>query len=129
MPTYDEWKRVFTDLKAKLNLPCRLRMKEDVKIGRHLVQDWDLDDGTEAHVCYIDINPDVDFRVPEHLILHEAAHCRANAFDEYHGHDEMWAEILLRMYREADIALPQTTSFLAFAKVAGIERKNFVREK
>lgn len=120
MPTKEEWSRVHAELTAKLNLPCELRFNPDVKIGRHSVED----DGT----CRIEINPEVDFRVPEHLILHEGAHHRAHEFDEYHGHDEMWAAILCKMYREAGIALPQTTSFFAFAKAAGIERKNFVKE-
>ena len=121
MPTREEWKVVHADLMAKLHLPCELRFNRNVKIGQHTSED----DGT----CHIDINPDVDFRVPEHLILHEGAHHRANEFDEYHGHDELWAGILCKMYREAEVPLPQTTSFFAFAKAAGIERKNFAEEQ
>ena len=120
MPTKEEWRQVFTRLAAKLNLPCELKFDRRVKVGQHYV----ADDGT----CRITINPNVDFRVPEHLILHEGAHCRAMEFDEYHGHDDMWAGILCKMYEESGVPLPQTTSFVSFAKAAGIERKNFATE-
>jgi hypothetical protein len=121
MPTKEEWEVVYADLMAKLHLPCELRFSSKVRIGQHIHED----DGT----CHIDINPDVDFRCPEHLILHEGAHHRAYDEDVWHGHDELWAGILVAMYREAGVPLPQTTSFFAFAKAAGIERKNFVNEE
>lgn len=124
MPTKEEWTKVFTDLAVKLNLPCKLRFNPDVRIGRHVTLVGELhphhyyDEG-----CAIEINPDVKFHVPAHLILHEGAHCRANAFDEYHGHDEMWAKVLCKMYVEAGIALPYSTGFEQFAKAAGIKHK------
>lgn len=114
MPNKETWIRVHADLMTKLHLPCELRLTRDVKIGQHIVED----DGT----CHIDINPDVDFRGPEHLILHEGAHCRSNADPDglWHGHDEHWAKILCQMYREAGVTLPETTGFQAFAEAAGI---------
>jgi len=125
MPTREEWRRVHADLMAKLRLPCKLRFATRVKVGQHI---WhDLDDGNfDPHKsCSIDINPEVDFYVPAHLILHEGAHHRADLNDEYHGHDEMWAGILCRMYEETGIALPYSTGFEAFALTAGIKHKVF----
>lgn len=117
MPTKEEWIRVHGELAERLRLPCRLRFSTDVKIGQHRTEE----DGS----CRITVNPEVDFRVPEHLILHEGAHCRANAEDQYHGHDELWAGVLVKMYEEAGVALPATTGFFAFAEAAGIKHKNF----
>ena len=130
MPTKEEWSRVHANLTAKLNLPCKLRFTEHVKIARHITEgDFtfrgmrDVDYVGVPHVCYIDINPTADFRVPEHLILHEGAHHRALELDEYHGHDEVWARILCKMYVEAGVALPYSTGFEAFAEAAGIKYK------
>jgi hypothetical protein len=121
MPTRKEWEVVHADLMARLHLPCKLRFSTKVKIGQHEARD----DGS----CRITVNPEVDFRVPEHLILHEAAHHRAYDIDAWHGHDELWANVLCDIYRETGVPLPQTTSFFAFAKAAGIERKNFAEEQ
>lgn len=137
MPTREEWQRVFDDLMAKLRLPCKLRFISNEKyihpdlshrrvLGQH---DWeDMGDygGTNIRVCHINIDPDVDWRVPEHLILHEAAHHEADLFDEYHGHGEHWAKILIGLYEATGTALPESTRFDAFAKLAGIVRRDFV---
>src|SRR5271163_116808 len=112
MPTQEEWIRIHADLMVQLRMPCKLQFSSEPFVGQHVLED----DGT----CHIDINPDADFRVPAHLILHEAAHCRANDFDVYHGHDDDWAKILCSMYTETGTPLPETTSFIAFAKHAGI---------
>jgi hypothetical protein len=117
MPTREEWEVVYADLKRRLAVPCVLRFSTHVKIGQHVTDD--------EGCCTIFINPEVDFHVPEHLILHEMAHHRANAFDEYHGHDELWAGVLCRMYEETGIALPYSTGFEAFALIAGIKHKHF----
>ena len=124
MPTREEWTKVYTELATKLNLPCKLVFSTEVKVGSH---GWE-DEGD----CHITINPEADFRVPEHLILHENEHHRADIKTYldigFWGHSEHWAKILCDMYAETGIALPQTTSFIEFAKAAGIERKNFARE-
>jgi hypothetical protein len=57
--------------------------------------------------------------------LHEAAHHRADLYDEWHGHGERWAKILLDMYEEAGVALPYSTGFEEFARIAGIVHKTF----
>jgi hypothetical protein len=118
---------------GKLNLPCRLELTSRVKVGEHN-WDWDL------KTCYIAINPVADFRVPAHLILHEAAHHRAikpflnedrpdiTPCGEYGGrcgHCHHWAQILCDIYREVEIALPYSTGFENFARVAGIKYKLF----
>lgn len=132
MPTTEEWTKVHADLMEKLHLPCKLRFSTKVKVGLHQFED----DGT----CHITVNLDADFKVPAHLLLHEAAHHRAcepyrDDIDEkdwchygWDGHCTHWAQVLCDMYQETGIALPQTTSFLEFAKLAGIIRKNFAVE-
>jgi hypothetical protein len=132
MPTIEEWTKVHADLTEKLCLPCKLKFSTDVRVGRHEFED----DGT----CCITVNLDADFRVPAHLILHEGAHHRIcepyrGEFDVDQwchiggsGHCTHWAQVLCDMYKETGIALPQTTSFLEFAKLAGVIRKNYVRE-
>src|SRR5271169_1075499 len=124
MPTREEWTRVHADLMAQLRLPCTLEFSTEVKVGQHEF----MDDG----ICILRVNPDADFRTPEHLILHEAAHhriCEPYRGDfeveqwchiGWSGHCEHWAQVLCDMYRETGIALPQTTSFIEFAKAAGI---------
>ena len=140
MPTLAHWTQVHTDLMFKLRLPCRLNFSTDVKIGQH---DYDFEG------CWITVNPDVDFRVPEHLIIHEAAHHRITqpfhdmfeALDNVadvvgmkfrccdppgdRHHCEHWAKELTRMYTEAGIKLPYSTGFEQFALVAGIKYKLF----
>ena len=137
MPTTKEWENSYSDLMATLRLPCKLRFSSNVKIGAHEFED----DGS----CWITVNPEVDFRVPEHLILHEAAHHTAaknllthddddDGFIDLRccmgpfGHCQHWAKVLCGMYAETETQLPQTTSFTEFASAAGIERKNFVPE-
>jgi hypothetical protein len=141
MPTREEWIQVHEDLMMKLHLPCKLRFSTKIKIGCHTEEDWDIEGGAHVVECYIEVNPNVDFRVPAHLILHEAAHHRVIApfFDTdhvpgsdlchagtlYSGHCEHWAQALCDMYRETGTALPQTTGFPEFAKLAGIVRKSY----
>lgn len=132
MPTREEWERIHADLMARLSLPCVLRFSDWVVTGQHRFED----DGT----CQIVVNPEADFRVPEHLLLHEAAHHRVSADlldteDEAQGchvwgggHCEHWAAELVSMYAETGTPLPQTTTFFEFAKAAGIVRRNFVKE-
>jgi hypothetical protein len=136
MPTIKEWTELHADLMQRLHLPCELNFSTDVKVAQHRFDDDDT--------CVITINPEVDFKVPVHLILHEAAHHRAyvrafrhltdNTFVDLccsgwtGGHCEHWAKILIGMYAEMGIALPYSTSFIAFAKLAGIVRKNYARE-
>lgn len=116
MPDKEVWIARYANLMNKLSLPCELRFTTDVRVGRHVQED----DGA----CHIDVNLSADFHVPEHLLLHEGAHHRAAQIDEYHGHDEFWARILLKMYEEAGIDLPETTGFFTFATVAGIKHRN-----
>lgn len=139
MPTRDEWRKVHADMMAKLGLPCQLRFNDVCGIGRH---DWD----DTLKECFITVNPTkADFRVPEHLILHEAAHHRATEPYVYAerfgmetpdikpcgelgghcGHCEHWADILCGIYREVGVALPYSTGFEAFAEAAGIKYKLF----
>jgi hypothetical protein len=107
---------------AKLHLPCLLGFSTRVKVGQHVFLE---DDDCRPYGCIIRVNPEVDFRVPEHLILHEAAHHRASAQDEYHGHDEVWARVLCQIYEETGVALPYSTGFEQFALAAGIKHKVF----
>ena len=131
MPTKAEWRRVHADLMAQLRLPCKLQFSTDVKVARH---NWD-DDERE---CAITVNPDVDFRVPEHLILHETAHHRNMEpllGSDYEnrwcctgwsgGHCDHWARLLVAMYKETGIKLPYNTMFEKFADLAGIKHKMF----
>jgi len=146
MPSEEVWKHIHSDLMVALRLPCKLRFSTKVKVGQHSF----YDNGS----CWITVNPEANFRVPEHLLLHEAAHHRAKKecdadFDANFfrgegivsgvmedrmccygpsGHCEHWAKILCDMYAETGTQLPQTTSFAEFAKIAGIECKSFVAE-
>lgn len=130
MPTRAEWKKAHADLMAKLQLPCKLRFYSGLKrgrqvLGQHVWQDMGNYSGTSIRVCHINIDPDVEWKVPEHLLLHEAAHHEADLFDEWHGHNEHWARILHGMYERAGVALPFSTGFEEFARIAGIEHKVF----
>jgi len=141
MPTRQEWMTTHARLMKKLNLPCKLRFTDETPCGMHR---WEVD----LSQCWIAINPNADFRVPEHLILHEGAHHRVLApymvgrFSIYeaqdavvnsgkcshswsHGHCMHWAWTLRDMYKETGIALPQTTGFEEFARTAGIVLKKF----
>jgi hypothetical protein len=130
----ERWTRIHADLMDKLGLPCRLEfVTGKVKYGREVLGQhvWtpvgDYGD-TSIRTCHININPEVNWRVPEHLILHEAAHHRADLYDEWHGHSEHWAKILFNMYEETGVVLPQSTAFVEFAKIAGIEHRIFKPE-
>jgi hypothetical protein len=141
MPTRQEWERAHADLMAKLVLPCKLRFTDETPCGMH---DWE-DDLSE---CWIAVNPQANFRMPEHLIIHEAAHHRVIApymvgcfsrYDAQHavvnsgkcahswskGHCMHWAWALRDMYKETGIALPHTTGFEEFARAAGIVHKKW----
>ena len=138
MPSEEEWIRVHAELMAKLMMPCKLRFIYNEKyvanektpqlrkiLGQHVWQDMGDYDDTNIRMCHISIDPDIDWRVPEHLILHEAAHHEADLFDEYHGHNERWAKILMGMYEATGVALPESTRFDTFAELAGIAHKEF----
>lgn len=130
MPTRKEWARVHADLMEKLKLPCGLRFSADVRIAEHGIVEA-VSHGVHIVTCRITINPKADFRVPEHLILHEAAHHRSTCYTDWEcgdPHCDHWAKILCDMYRETETPLPQTTGFFWFAKAAGIVRENFARE-
>jgi hypothetical protein len=116
VPSKQEWIKIHAALTAKLRVPCRLKFSHDHRVGFHR---WDFVG------CSIHVNPDADFRVPEHLILHEAAHHRAGDLHDSYSHDAAWARVLLGMYRETGIALPHTTGFEEFARAAGIVCKVF----
>src|SRR5271157_3981779 len=133
MTTIEEWTAIHADLMRKLRLPCGLVFSTDVRIAQHR-----FDEGT----CCITINPEVDFKVPEHVILHEAAHHRNTAhfiledvYDEERwcctgwtgGHCKHWARVLCGIYAETEIALPYSTSFKLFAAMAGIKHKMIER--
>lgn len=120
MPNKEVWVMIHADLMQRLNLPCKLRFSTDVKIGQHSFNDV-------RDTCAITVNSDFDFRQPEHLILHEAAHHRhseKHTWDEgwclCWGHCEHWARTLADMYTETGYALPEGTQFAEFAKVAKI---------
>jgi hypothetical protein len=125
MPTEVEWRKIHADLMAKLKLPCQLEFSTQIRVGGHGWEDTDADFPSEKIPCCITINPNADFRVPEHLIMHEAAHHRMSLIDPYHSHDKRWAKILVRMYKEAGVPLPQSTMFEEFARVAKIELKKW----
>src|SRR5271154_1382321 len=131
MTSKEEWQRVFDDLMAKLHMPCKLQFISNEKclfrriLGQHVWQDMGDYGDTNIRVCHISIDPDIDWRMPEHLILHEAAHHEADLFDEYHGHNERWAKILMGMYEATGVALPESTRFDTFAELAGIAHKEF----
>jgi hypothetical protein len=136
MPTRVEWEKVHADLMAQLRLPCKLEFSTRVKVGQHV---WRSEPECwgELNVCYITVNPEVDFRNPEHLILHEGAHHRAIEpyldaeldgqchHTGWNGHCEHWAQILCDMYKETGYKLPYSTSFETFAEIAGIKHKLF----
>jgi hypothetical protein len=138
MPSKEEWIKIHAELMAKLGLPCKLEFSSEPKVGSHSFED--------DHTCVLRVNLAADFRVPEHLILHEAAHHRVcenlvfvdlnDAEYEQHychlysgEHCDHWAKVLCDMYEETGTPLPSTTSFCSFAKLAGITRKNFEQEK
>jgi hypothetical protein len=131
MITEEEWIRVHSALMAKLGLPCQLRfITSTVKYGRkvlgqHVWEPVGEYGGTGIRICHINIDPNVDWHTPEHLLLHEAAHHRADLYDEWHGHNEHWAKILHSMYEETGVALPHSTGFEEFAQIAGIVHKVF----
>jgi hypothetical protein len=148
--TEQEWRDVYNRYKKQLGLPCILMFGTHVSTAQHKALDWG--DGS----CIITINPDVDFKRPEHLILHEFAHHRTitpmlkkfdfeflrhsheveeSAFDGNYcclgwtgGHCAHWAKNLCDMYRETGTALPYATMFDEFALAAGIKCKRFEPE-
>jgi len=135
MPSEEEWIRVHAELMRKLHMPCKLRFipnevklhegKKTQVLGQHVWEDVGIYGDTDIRICHINVNPDVDWRMPEHLLLHEAAHHEADLFDQWHGHNEHWAKILMGMYEITGVALPESTRFDTFAKLAGIVRREF----
>ena len=127
-----KWTRVHAAIMTKLKLPCMLGFSRAPRIGCHVFDD-------EQHICVILVNPTVNFKGPEHLILHEVAHHRAymraaSCFDYdlkktfccsgwSGGHCKHWAKVLCGMYKKMGYALPKTTQFEEFAKAAGIQYK------
>ena len=144
-PSQEEWTAVVERYRKQLRVPCRLLFSTDVKVGRH---SWD-DCGT----CSLTINPEVDFKRPEHLVLHEMAHhINMEPFicvdwEEYSpavqfnykaagdnryccsgwtgGHCYHWAQTLVDIYKKTGTALPYSTGFEKFAELAGIKHKIF----
>lgn len=111
VPTKDEWIALHADLVRRLNLPCQLAFSDRGK-GRHKHRDGG---------CFIEVNPNIDWKRPEHLILHEAAHHRHGESECIcWGHCIGWAQTLVGMYIDTGIALPEGTQFESFAKVARI---------
>jgi hypothetical protein len=136
MLTIPEWTEVYNRYKMQLGLPCVLLFDTSVKTAVHRADD----EGT----CTVTINPDVDFKRPEHLILHEFAHHRTLApvlfwywsvdgvpddrlccLGWTGGHCKHWAQDLCDIYRETGTALPYSTMFEEFATAAGIKQKLF----
>ena len=110
------WHQKTKELLGMLNLPCKLRYSEEFKVGGHKFT---------TKGCQFVVNPTVDFKVPEHLILHEAAHhiiIVGGHFDCYSSHCVHWAEVLLGLYKSTGTELPYGTQFETFARVAGIHR-------
>ena len=80
---------------------------------------------TDREKCQFVVNPKVAFLVPDHLILHEAAHHIAmakewNSHWADSGHCAHWANILLEIYHKTGVKLPRGTQFENFAKIANI---------
>lgn len=124
MPSEEVWRAVHADLTHKIGCSCKLEFSTKVSIGRHK---WH-GDGT----CSIIVNPTVDFKVPAHLILHEAAHHVHNAYERMTpcrcfewGHCGCWAIILCDLYRQTGTPLPEGTQFEKFAQMAGILHRSF----
>lgn len=104
--------RLGQEILRKANLPCRLGFAEN-------------DTGAEArHMrlkngrCYVVINSRADICVPEHIILHEAAHHQGSSGEQSHGRE--WAERLCLLYQKTGIPLPSSTRFESFAKLCNI---------
>jgi hypothetical protein len=122
MPSKEIWKQTHSRLMQKLDLPCGLKFSSKrTRIGSHTF-------GGEG--CFITVNLEEDFKMPEHLILHEAAHHRHREFERGSpcrcpdwGHCKCWARVLVGMYRETGTPLPQGTQFMEFAKAAGITHR------
>lgn len=132
----EEWQRIHADIMGKLDLPCKLEWSRRTKVGAHVFRD-----DHSPWTCALKVNPDGNFFVPAHLILHEAAHHRniIKKFGEEldfdlsplesqcclggwsSGHCPHWAAELVECYRICDIELPQSTQFHEFAKAANIE--------
>jgi hypothetical protein len=136
--TEQEWREVYNRYKKLLGLPCALAFGTHVKTAEHRHDDY----GT----CMVTINPEVDFKRPEHLILHEFAHHRTLSgvmpkylehgvvpeereccFGWTGGHCWHWAADLCDMYRETGTELPYSTMFESFANLAGIKYSIFER--
>lgn len=116
MLSKEHWVEVHADLMKRLNLPCGLAFSDRGK-GRHKRKDG---------CCVIEVNPEIDWHRPEHLILHEAAHHRhAETECICWGHCENWARTLYGMYINLGISLPEGTQFESFAKVAGIIHREY----
>ena len=114
------WKEVHSRLLRQLKLPCKLVYSNEFRVGGHIFTD---------QRCSIVVNPKVPFKVPEHLILHEAAHhmviaeerCRCTDDLPFTGHHcEHWAKTLLDIYGKTGTSLPHGTQFEMFAKIAGL---------
>lgn len=127
MYSKEQWLDLHEDLMKRLGLPCELRFSKRGR-GRHKVQ---------GKKCFIEVNSDVDWQRPEHLILHEAAHhihyerdcsCSTAPFltmQDLSGHCEHWARVLTGVYVKTGYALPEGTQFENFAKVAGILHREY----
>jgi hypothetical protein len=135
----NEWVRIHAEIMGKLDLPCDFEFSTDHRVGAHVFYEWQ-----HSRTCAIRVNPDGNFRVPVHLILHEAAHhrntikCEEQDYKEQDhnlskierecclggwsiGHCPHWAAELVECYRICNIELPESTQFHEFAKAAHIE--------
>ena len=100
------------ELLGRVQLPCNVVFsKYDIHvIGRHVA--------LKSGRCYLVINSYADISVPEHIILHEAAHHGGKSGEKSHGPE--WANRLLRMYEETGISLPGSTKHESFAKLCNL---------
>lgn len=116
MPSKEQWIELHADLMRRLSLPCKLEFTDKGK-GRHKHRDGG---------CVIEVNPEVNWQRPEHLILHEAAHHRHGETEcVCFGHCIGWAQTLVGMYIDTGLDLPEGTQFAMFAEVAGILHREY----
>jgi len=101
-----------SEILRRTRLPCKLVFSEnDIHAEARHVQ-------LKGRCCYVIINSHASISVPEHIILHEAAHHGQKSGKESHGPE--WANRLLQLYKQTGISLPRATKFESFAKLCDL---------
>jgi hypothetical protein len=100
------------EILGRAQLPCKVVFsKYDTRVNASHV--W-----FKSGRCYLVINSYADIGVPQHVILHEAAHHGQKSGKESHGPE--WANRLLQLYKQTGISLPSATKFESFAKLCDL---------